>query len=92
MARALKITKNRYINMDTIVEFVAEKDSLNITTNAHPEFAMYNIILEPESEEYEVSVPVNELHRIKRELGKFMGVEFDSTANEDATQQPSVVS
>lgn len=91
MARALKITENRYINMDSIVEFVAEKDSLNITTNAHPEFATYNIILGPACVEYEVTVPVNELHRIKRELGKFMGVELDSTANEETTQQTSVV-
>ncbi|EIU6761737.1 hypothetical protein L5179_004620 [Vibrio parahaemolyticus] len=76
MVKALKIEENLYINMDTIVEFYVEKDALRITTNAHPELAYYQIAQQGSKAYGEIFVPVNELHRIKRELGHFMGVEL----------------
>ncbi len=76
LVKALKITENLYVNMDTIVEFYVEEKSLRLTTNADPELAFYHIAQEGSDAYGEIFVPVNELHRIKRELGSFMGVDF----------------
>ncbi|WP_281189114.1 hypothetical protein [Vibrio harveyi] len=83
MVKALKLEENLYINMDTIVEFFVEENSLRITTNAHPELAYYKIVQEGDRAYDDICVPVNELHRIKRELGDYMGVELHGKKESD---------
>ncbi|WP_162048260.1 hypothetical protein [Vibrio taketomensis] len=74
--------------MDTVVEFLVDEKSLRLTTNAHPELAFYQIAQEGSDEYGEIFVPVNELHRIKRELGSFMGVELHAEkGNEESASE-----
>lgn len=88
MTKALKIIENLYVNMDTVVEFLVDDNSLRLTTNAHPELAFYQIAQEGSDAYGEIFVPVNELHRIKRELGSFMGVELHTEKdNEDSSSE-----
>ncbi|HAS8115953.1 TPA: hypothetical protein I7693_22075 [Vibrio vulnificus] len=87
MAKALKLEENLYINMDSVIEFFVDEKSLRITTNAHPELAFYQIAQEDSDAYGEIWVPVNELHRIKRELGEYMGVKLhvEKENDEDAS-------
>ncbi|MGL6261663.1 hypothetical protein [Vibrio sp. WXL210] len=81
MAKAIRIKDHLFVNMDNIVHFVIDDERVNIFTNVHPDVGMgyFLITSSPLPEDkYDMNllvVPVNELHRIKRELAKFMQVE-----------------
>ncbi len=85
MSKALKLEQNLYINMDNVVEFFVEEQSLRLTTNAHPELAFYQIAQEGSDAYGEILVPVNELHRIKRQLGDYMGVKLHIEKDDENT-------
>ncbi|KWT98979.1 hypothetical protein APQ14_19205 [Vibrio toranzoniae] len=78
--KALKLENNYYINMDTVTEFSIEGQWLSITTTAHPEIGRYVVALQgsQDASYARFTVPINELHRIKRELGEYMGVDLNS--------------
>ncbi len=75
MAKALKIIENLYVNMDTVVEFLVDDNSLRLTTNAHPELAFYQIALEGSDAYSEIFVPVNQLKEVSIHDGELTDID-----------------
>ncbi len=78
MKKGLRIQGNFYINMDHIIEWSFDKDSLRISTVLCDGDYAYIIVadsIKDEDQRCSHKVTVNELHRIKREIAEYMGVD-----------------
>lgn len=96
MSKCTKIFDNLYLNLKQIVTFeVVSEEQLIIVTNAHPETAA-NIFVITVSNEADVSlgkategfvyVEIQELHRIKREISKYLGIKQPKLKSAEATK------
>jgi hypothetical protein len=84
MSKCTKIFDNLYLNLKQIVTFeVVADEQLKIITSAHPETNESIMLITFSSDadtvlgratEGFIYVKLQELHRIKREISKFMGI------------------
>ena len=81
VAKALRIPSDKnvqqYINMDTILNFTVDADDKRLDIEVMGDYG-YIITTDYNADHFSDrsvwTVPINEFHRIKRELGEFMGV------------------
>lgn len=84
MSKYTKIFDNLYLNLKQIVTFeVIADEQIKIVTSAHPETNVSEMLItfSPDLDtvlgratEGFIYVELQELHRIKREISKFMGI------------------
>ena len=78
MEKGLKITESHYLNMDNIIEWwICSDGSVEIlTVSADCERVTISSDLIEGNDRRTFKVSVNELHRIKREIGEYMGITY----------------
>ena len=76
MKKGLMLVEGNYLNMDSIVEWWFDKDSIHIMTTLAE--APLTVVIADSSENQiraNYIVKINEFHRIKREISEYMGID-----------------